>query len=64
MSIEVDEGTIRQAIHAITQLLKNPQNGAARSLARISAETLSGYLPEVLASAKEELRAHDTYVGG
>jgi len=49
--IEIDELTLRKAINDIRNLIKNPNNGAAQAMARISANTLEAYLPEKIEEA-------------
>jgi len=66
MSIEpakIDEITIRCTIMVIEDLLRMPDNQAARAMARIHAETLRGYIP-VKAQFTPEALAHTEKVLG
>jgi len=52
--IPVDKLTLGMAVANIRNLLKNPDNKAAQALARISANTLEGYLPTAKEQEKKE----------
>jgi len=51
--IEIESTELSRLIHHIEDFINVPDNSAARTLARISMETLKGYLPETLEKYKE-----------
>ena len=53
--IHIKTATLRQAIDAIRDLLRLPDNPAAQAKARIHASILEDYLPEALEKAVKEL---------
>jgi hypothetical protein len=53
-NIPVHYLAVKSAINAINDLIRYPDNNAAKVKARLAAEVLEGYLPENIEKARKE----------